>query len=410
LDPGRASSLDKITRAALVQRRIAAMVLAGERGMRPSLILSANALPQRGGQGLNLYHMVRELEAYFDLRLFCQGSFPPVSTEVVPPSQLASWVSRIPLLRRWRDLTNRWSDVHFDHYVSQRLPQANLFQGVSGQCCETLKAAKALGCRTVVDSITVHIDDFVEQQRYECARFKIRPATTEGIRLRTVEEYRRADLIRVLSERARQTFVDRGLRNVVVARPRIDVSEFPRATFEEARFRVSFVGLLEPWKGFHYLVEAFNRLELPGSELVFWGATGSRPVAHYFREQMSRNPKIQIRPVEVRKCYGEVYGKSSVLVHPSLSEGFGYAVAEAMASGLPVITTPTTGASELIVDGKNGYVVPPRDPQAIRDRLAHLAAHPALLQAMGAAARETMRSRNGLEWQDYAAALQRLAA
>jgi glycosyltransferase involved in cell wall biosynthesis len=85
-------------------------------------------------------------------------------------------------------------------------------------------------------------------------------------------------------------------------------------------------------------------------------------------------------------------------------------VAEAMASGLAVITTPATGASELIVDGKNGYVVAPRDPEAIRDRLAHLAAHPALLRAMGAAARETMRSRNGSEWQDYAAALQRLAA
>ena len=64
-------------------------------------------------------------------------------------------------------------------------------------------------------------------------------------------------------------------------------------------------------------------------------------MTHYIREHTERNPRIQARPVEVRKCYGEVYAKSSVLVHPSLSEGFGYVVAEAMASGIPMTDSGT---------------------------------------------------------------------
>ena len=79
-----------------------------------------------------------------------------------------------------------------------------------------------------------------------------------------------------------------------------------------------------------------------------------------------------------------------------------------MASGIPVIVTRSTGAADLVVDGQNGYVVPPQDAEAIRDRLAHLAAHPALLRQMGQAARDTMQSRNGRHWLRYAGAMQQL--
>jgi glycosyltransferase involved in cell wall biosynthesis len=375
-----------------------------------TLVMSANATPQRGGQGLNLYHMVNGLRDYFDVLLFCQDVFPAVETRIVPPSSRVTMISKVPLLRRRRDLSNGWSDWHFDDYVSRRLPRAALFQGVSGQCYRSLKKARDLGCRTIVDSITTHIDDFAEHQRRECAKFNIPPATSGRMQEVTRNEYQRADLIRVLSEHARQTFLERGFENVKIVRPQLDVSEFQTATFRGSKFRVSFVGLLEPWKGFHYLVDAFNALDLPDSELVFWGGTGSRAVSQYLAEQIHRNPRIQIQPAEVRKCYGEVYAKSSVLVHPSLSEGFGYVVAEAMASGIPVIVTRNAGAADLVVDGENGYVVPARDPEAIRDRLAHLAAHPALLEEMGRAARASMEARNGDVWREYAGTLRQLAS
>ena len=382
--------------------------------MKKSLILSANATPKVGGQGLNLFHMLQGLSESFDIQVFCQETCSLAHTAVVPPAQLTTLIGRVPVVRRLRDWTNLWSDRHFDHYVARRLNKADLFQGVAGQCHESLRRARALGCRTAVDCLTTHIDDFESHQKIECAKFGVRPATHARSRRKQVEEYGRADLIRVLSEHAKRTFVERGIppEKIHVARPPIDVREFPQAEFRDSKFRISFVGLLDPWKGFHYLVEAFQALDVPDSELCLWGGTGSRAISNYLRERMAQTPAIKLHQVSVRQLgYGKVYGISSVLVHPSLTEGFGYVVAEAMASGIPVIVTPNTGAADLVVDGQNGFVVPARDSGAIRERLTYLANHPAALREMGRRARETMCSRNGDELKrNYAQALEALAS
>ncbi len=363
---------------------------------------------------MNLYHMVQGLAETFEIQIFCRQSYPAMHTEVVPASRGVNLIGRVPGLRRRRDWLNFCADRQFDRYVSRRLNPAKLFQGVGGQCCESLRAARSLGCRTVVDCITTHAEDFQKHQEIECARFHVRPATSRRSLLMQLEEYRQADLIRVLSEHAKQTFLERGFpaEQIMIARPPVDVDQFPSAEFQEAKFRISFVGLLEPWKGFHYLIEAFESLGLRESELTLWGGPGTRSVSRYLQEQLARNPRIRVRPESVRQVgYAEVYAKSSVFVHPSLSEGFGYVVVEAMASGLPVIVTRNTGAADLVEDGKSGYVVPPRDPEAIRDRLAHLATHPALVREMGQAARAAMRSRSRNELRrDYAGALEALAS
>lgn len=382
--------------------------------MRNLLILSANATLLEGGQGLNLYHMIEGSREAFNLSVFCRGTCPGVETRVVPDSSASKLISSVPFLRRLRDWRTCFADAHFDRYVAGRISKANVFQGVTGQCLESLKAARERGCRTFLDVLTTHVDDFGAQQDRECLRFQVRPSINARQRETIRLEYERADLIRVMSERARQTFLERGFSNkqVVVIPPPVNLDEFPEARFAESKFRVSFVGLIEPWKGFHYLIDAFNSLNLPDSELVLWGGPGTRSVSRYLQEQMVRNPAIVVKAVEIRRHgYAEVYGKSSVLVHPSLADGFGYVVAEAMASGVPVIVTSSTGASDLIVDGHNGYIVPPGDSDAIRDRLAHLAAHPALLREMGHAARDTARSLTFEKFrQRYATCLDALAA
>ncbi|MGE0882726.1 MAG: glycosyltransferase family 4 protein [Blastocatellales bacterium] len=300
----------------------------------------------------------------------------------------------MPVVRRLRDWQTYFSDRHFDRYVAANLTRAEIFQGVTGQCLESMSAAKRMGSRTALDVVTLHIAEFGAGQDRECAKFGLRPTVHPWTRKRILREYDQADVIRVMSERARRSFLERGFdpQRVVTVPPPIDFDQFPAAEFRESKFRVSFVGLIEPWKGFHYLIEAFNKLRLRDSELVLWGGPGARSISQYLRNQTAANPAILVKPVEVRSLgYGEVYGKSSVLVHPSLADGFGYVVAEAMASGIPVIVTDKTGASDLVVDGQNGYVVPAGDSQAISDRLAHLAGNPSLLKRMGQAARETAR-------------------
>jgi glycosyltransferase involved in cell wall biosynthesis len=362
----------------------------------PKLILSANAVPRQGGQGLNLQHMIEALEPDFELTVFCRGGASNGATyQRVPESRRARLIGRVPVLRRCRDWATWYGEVGFDRQVAAMLPECEVFQGATGQCLESLQAARRRGAVTVVDSVTAHIGQFGEALDRECAAFGVRPPLPARLRQRIEQEYSQADVIRVMSEVSRQTFLARGVaqEKVVVASPPFCVDEFPQAEFRQDVFRVCFVGLIEPWKGFHYLLEAFEALALADSELVLWGGPGARPITNYLQEHTRRNPRIMVRPVSVRQVgYGSVYGQSSVFVLPSLSDGFGYVVGEAMACGVPVIVTSATGAADLVRDGVNGYVVPPADAGAIRDRLRYLATNPGLVRALGAAARESMRS------------------
>jgi glycosyltransferase involved in cell wall biosynthesis len=87
-----------------------------------------------------------------------------------------------------------------------------------------------------------------------------------------------------------------------------------------------------------------------------------------------------------------------VLVLPSIVEGRALVQQEAMACGLPVISTHNAGAEDLLEDGAAGFLVPIRSPQAIAEKLERLAGNPDLLEQMSEAARAKARA---LSWADY---------
>lgn len=361
--------------------------------MRKDLLIAANARPQVGGQGLNLYHTVEALRPIFDLQVYCSGPYPSVPATLIPASRIGTFLQTTPLLRRCYDWQNFITDVHFDQQVSRRLKPVKIFHGVTHHCKRSLEAAGANHSFRVLDVITPHIDEYHHHQSTQCSVFGIRPPTNRVFVNRIREEYERADVIRVMSRYALESFVERGFSTdkVKVIAPPFTVDEFPVAGFSGPTFKVIFVGQVVPWKGFHHLVTAFQRLNLKDSELIIWGGPGSRAISRYLRAQQSRNPNIHVKPISIRDVGNqEVYGTANVMVLPSLSDGFGYVVAEAMASGLPVIVTKNTGAADLVHDGVNGYVIAPGDIDAITSRLVHLAQHPALVREMGKKAREAI--------------------
>jgi glycosyltransferase involved in cell wall biosynthesis len=77
-------------------------------------------------------------------------------------------------------------------------------------------------------------------------------------------------------------------------------------------------------------------------------------------------------------------------------EGSAKTTYEAMAAGLPVVTTRNAGS--VVRDGRDGFIVPPRDPRAIRDKLLLLRGNPDLARAMGVSARERIAS---FSWESY---------
>jgi glycosyltransferase involved in cell wall biosynthesis len=366
------------------------------------IVLAANARPNVGGQGVNLAQFIEALHPEFQVTMFGRAPYPGVPSDTVPESRRAKLMDRIPVVRGLHNHRDHLSNAHFDRCVAERMPAADLFQGVTGQCLCSLRRAKEMGAFTILDCITTHVDDYFEKRREESVKAGVRPAPSMAAREMALAEYAAAERIRVMSDYAKRTMVDHGVpeRQVFVARPPLAMEGFPVADFSAPRFRVSYVGMLVPAKGYRYLIDAFRSFEEPDSEMIFWTAPGNSVINRYMQRQMTLDPRIRMQPVSVRDNYGQVYGKSHVVVQPSLADGYSYAVMEAMASGLPVIVTSSTGSAELIRDGENGYIIPPCDAGAIRERLTHLAGHPELLRRMGAAARETIRSQNPKAFSD----------
>jgi glycosyltransferase involved in cell wall biosynthesis len=101
----------------------------------------------------------------------------------------------------------------------------------------------------------------------------------------------------------------------------------------------------------------------------------------------------------------EEIGRFDVLILPSLFEGFGLVILEAMAAGLPVITTQNTGGPDVIGEGKEGFVVPAGDAEALREKMEWFTQNPEKAAEMGKAAHRKAKEFN---WERYGAEYARI--
>jgi glycosyltransferase involved in cell wall biosynthesis len=161
------------------------------------------------------------------------------------------------------------------------------------------------------------------------------------------------------------------------------------------RFRVLFAGAQSIRKGIGYLFEALRPLVKSGA-VDLW-LVGPTPDG---KEILEKNADLFTHHgVQPRSKLSWYYSQASVLVLPSIEEGLALVQPQALACGLPVIASVNTGSEDLFTDGVEGYIVPPRDPRAIRDRVQQLLDDPARLAGMKAAALRRVQSFGG--WTQY---------
>jgi glycosyltransferase involved in cell wall biosynthesis len=98
-----------------------------------------------------------------------------------------------------------------------------------------------------------------------------------------------------------------------------------------------------------------------------------------------------------RKDIPDIMKTIDVLLTPSLWEGFGIVLIEAMAAGKPCIATKTSSIPEIVEDGVNGFLVPPKDSQSIADSLIKMISDPQLVQKMGQEGIETVKKKFTIE-------------
>lgn len=148
--------------------------------------------------------------------------------------------------------------------------------------------------------------------------------------------------------------------------------------------RVTSVGRLHKIRGYDLLIRAAKHLK-EGQVLIY----GEGPEKNRLKEligEMGLEKKVKL--MGYASNIFDVFKETDIYVQPSRSEGFGLAVAEAMAVGLPVVVTPTGSLGEIVRDQKTGIVSRSTRPKDIADAINKLILNPSLRQRISVAAAE----------------------
>lgn len=209
------------------------------------------------------------------------------------------------------------------------------------------------------------------------------------------ETFRRAAAVHCVSEDILQGAMKFGLtrERARVIRPAVDPDDFsPRATSSGSGdgFHVATTGSLIWRKGAEYALIAFKRVLASGvdARFHFIGDGPERQRVTYTAADLGVADRVILHGKLPPEKVTALLQRMDAFVLASLSEGISNAVLEAMACGLPVVTTECGGMREAVENGVDGFVVPVRDPVAMADRLNTLAGDPELRTRIGQAARQ----------------------
>jgi glycosyltransferase involved in cell wall biosynthesis len=177
----------------------------------------------------------------------------------------------------------------------------------------------------------------------------------------------------------------------------VDTNVFAPRSAVPAVPRFITVGTICLRKGYQYLFRAFEQVkkEVPNAELIC--------VGEYKCDFRKERPKweglFQRYPSLPHSELAKLLQTCTAFVLGSVEEGFARVIVEAMAAGLPIVATYETGATTLVRDGVEGFIVPARNPAQMAQALVRLASDAALCRRMGEAAYQKGAVRN--TWQDY---------
>jgi glycosyltransferase involved in cell wall biosynthesis len=308
-------------------------------------------------------------------------------------------------LNGWTEPDRRMIElVRSDHFAGADA----LYTVLINSDLELLREARGRGMRTVHEvMIGPDVGTWVreEQALFPGIEENVAPEQIRAGNERDAQKYDLSDLILVPSEFVRRSVLALGKHPERIATVPYGLDEsWLDQVSEPVPGRVLFVGSVGLRKGSHYLAAASRILE-------------RRRVPCQVRVVGPYRPKTISHPAFQGPAYvGQVprsrvideFRRADVFVLPTLCDSFALVHLEAMACGVPVITTPNCGS--VVRDGADGFLVPIRDAEAIADRIELLLADRALRERMGRNARARARE---FTWERYGerllGALNRLA-
>ena len=314
----------------------------------------------------------------------------------------APWVDRL-----WDCMSHR-----FDRQVARHhMAGIGRLYGYEYTSLESFERARALGVQTVLDLPSLDNLELKAQLEREYERYPSMRSQDSSYfdrkfprrHQRRRREIELADVIIANSRLTAQSHIRAGadaarVRVVPLAGP--PPVEQPFFPDQDAPLQVLWASGVTPRKGAHYFLEAWQRLR-----------AGDRARAHMYGAVALPPELARIMPGGMefhgavdRDALLHAMARADVLVFATLSDGFGMVVSEALAQGLPVITTDRAGAADRIEHGRNGLIVPAGDAGALLRALQWCLDEREALSRMRVEARDSAAR---WSWSDYRAAIRK---
>jgi glycosyltransferase involved in cell wall biosynthesis len=320
-------------------------------------------------------------------RKYFKGLHDSVRTRFVPsPAAIAGHILKWSLPAS----VDRASTLLFDHSVAALMGSPDLYFGWATMCLESARTAKGRGARFVLDRACPHCD--FQQCLLERESAKVGALFFRGpdwFRQRQLDEYELADAILVPSSYTAQSFPAH-LRPKLVKAPLRARCSYPKYLNlrRQKTFTVGVVGGNPLRKGYWYLLKAWRQLALPNAQLLL----RSGDFRGYPALEMMLRGLDNAEVVSYLPDVTDFYRRCDVFILPSIDDGFGMALIEAMACGCACVTTTNTGASELLTNGKDALIVEPANEDQLASSILSLYESEERRQELALAARKTADS------------------
>ena len=301
---------------------------------------------------------------------------------------------RVPF--SWRQRATRWTDAQLGRCAGRHAAKHNnLLLAYSYYAADAFRYAAAPGLLFQVHPHPASVRRILARERAEhpeCAtsldkEWELSLGPAEFARL--ASEPRLAAHCLAASSFTRQTLIENGTdpSAITVIPYGVDGQRFHPGKIAGGRtttgpLRLLFVGTIAQRKGISYLLEALRLLRHQQIEVTVCG----RPVDDLrlfkpFSDQVTIRASVSSAELLL------AYQTADLFVFPSVAEGFAQVLLEALACGLPILSTTHTAAPDLIEEGREGFVVEPRRPDLLAERIEWALLHRRELRDMRAAAR-----------------------
>jgi glycosyltransferase involved in cell wall biosynthesis len=323
------------------------------------LIYSIGCPFNYSGLGKTAYYQIKSIQDLFDELIVYAPSYEKGDLANI---KLDSFPINPIIGKLHARISNYYiKDLIFDNWVKNKIKRDKfeVFWSWSNHCLNTLIKIKEKSNRVIIllerQSLEIRSQRIVLEEEYKRLGYGFNLISNRILK-RALLEQSMADFIIVPSNLVAESFYKAEFSNsrIKLNPVGIDINRFsPKKIYEDGIFRVIYVGLVTIRKGIHRLIDVWEKLNLRNSELLIVGTFYPRE-KRFFRKKFRECPNlVHVNGTSNPEKY---YKNSSVFVLPSIEDGFGSVVLEAMASGLPVIVSNMVGAKDCIDIGYNGFV------------------------------------------------------